>query len=63
MARHARPRRGDVDDFQDGRTTIFLISLEPAASRRIEEKMTAPKETKRALAESLFDHDGTPLWP
>ena len=101
-----RDRAAAINDFQDGRTRVFLISLKaggvglnltaadtvilydpwwnPAVedqaidrahrigqdkpvfvhkivvSGTIEEKMTVLKEKKRALAESLFDHDGTP---
>lgn len=101
-----RDRAGAISDFQDGRTSVFLVSLKaggvglnltaadtvilydpwwnPAVedqaidrahrigqdkpvfvhklviSGTIEEKMAALKEKKRALAQSLFDHDGTP---
>ena len=101
-----RDRAGAINDFQDGRTSVFLVSLKaggvglnltaadtvilydpwwnPAVedqaidrahrigqdkpvfvhklvvSGTIEEKMAALKEKKRALAQSLFDHDGTP---
>ena len=37
---------------------VFVHKL--VASGTIEEKMAALKEKKRALAESLFDHDGVP---
>lgn len=99
-------RAAAVNDFQEGRKRVFLISLKaggvglnltaadtvilydpwwnPAVedqaidrahrigqdkpvfvhkivvSGTIEEKMAALKEKKRALAESLFDHDGAP---
>ena len=101
-----RDRPKQIEDFQDGRTQLFLISLKaggvglnltaadtvilydpwwnPAVedqaidrahrigqekpvfvhklvvSGTIEEKMELLKEKKRALAESLFDHDGAP---
>jgi len=103
---HTRDRSKAINDFQGGRTRVFLISLKaggvglnltaadtvilydpwwnPAVedqaidrahrigqdkpvfvhklvvSGTIEEKMAALKEKKRALAESLFDHDGAP---
>jgi len=101
-----RDRPKEIENFQRGRTRIFLVSLKaggvglnltaadtvilydpwwnPAVedqaidrahrigqdkpvfvhklvvSGTIEEKMAALKEKKRALAESLFDHDGSP---
>ena len=101
-----RDRAAAINDFQDGRTRVFLVSLKaggvglnltaadtvilydpwwnPAVedqaidrahrigqdkpvfvhkivvSGTIEEKMSALKEKKRALAESLFDQDGAP---
>ncbi|PWB82940.1 MAG: serine/threonine protein phosphatase [Methylocystaceae bacterium] len=101
-----RDRPKAIADFQDGRTSVFLVSLKaggvglnltaadtvvlydpwwnPAvedqaidrahrigqekpvfvhklvAAGTIEEKMETLKEKKRALAESLFDPDGTP---
>ena len=37
---------------------VFVHKL--VATGTIEEKMEVLKDKKRALAESLFDHDGTP---
>jgi superfamily II DNA or RNA helicase len=101
-----RDRPKEINDFQDGKTSVFLVSLKaggvglnltsadtvilydpwwnPAVEEQaidrahrigqdkpvfvhklvmtgtIEEKMEVLKEKKRALATSLFDHDGAP---